>query len=205
MTETFGRGGIEDESTLLSALRSGDEVAFETLVRALGGRLYATARRFLKSEEDARDAVQEAFVSAFRSIGQFAGGSSLSTWMHRIVINACLMRLRTASRKPEDAIEDLLPRFDETGHRIAPEDAWGVSAEAALLQKETRGRVREAIARLPEAYRAVLMLRDIEELSTEEAAEILGVTPNAAKIRLHRARQALRTLMSPAMSGGTGV
>ncbi len=189
-----------DEPTLVARLRAGEEEAFELVVRTYGERLHATARRFLRSDEDAKDAVQEAFISAFRSIDRFEGGSTLSTWLHRIAINACLMKLRAASRRPEAAIDDLLPQFDETGHRIAPDGPWPVSAETVLLKRETRERVRAAIDRLPELYRAVLMLRDIEELSTEEAAQVLDITPNAAKIRLHRARQALRTLLSPEMS-----
>jgi len=194
------REGIQDESALVSALRSGDETAFERLVRLLGGRLYATARRFLRNDEDARDVVQETFIAVFRSVGGFAGGSSLSTWVHRILINGCLMRLRSASRRPELPIEGLLPRFDDTGHRVAPEAAWPVSAERALIRNEEREKVRASIARLPESYRLVLVLRDIEELSTEEVSKALGLTPNAVKIRLHRARQALRTLVAPMMA-----
>jgi RNA polymerase sigma-70 factor (ECF subfamily) len=196
---TINQAQPTDETVLVARLRAGDEEAFEILVRLYGGRLFATARRFVRIEDDARDAVQEAFLSAYRSIDRFEGGSSLSTWLHRIVINACLMKLRSASRRPEASIEELLPRFDETGHRIAPEGAWPISAEQALLQDETRRRVRAAIERLPLQYRAVLMLRDIQEASTEEAAQVLGITPNAVKIRLHRARQALRTLLSPEM------
>ena len=164
------------------------------------GRLLSVARRYLRSEEDARDAVQEGFVAAFRAIARFEGGSSLSTWLHRIVINACLMKLRSSRRRPETSIEDLLPKFDESGHRVAEPEEWRESAETALQRSQTRRRVREAIDRLPEAYRSVLMLRDIEELSTAETARMLNVTENAVKIRLHRARQALRTLLGSALN-----
>lgn len=153
------------------------------------------ARRYLRREEDARDAVQEAFIAAFRSISRFQGTSSLSTWLHRIAINSCLMKLRSGRRRPETSIEELLPRFDETGHRVLDTAEPAETAESALERDETKRRVRAAIARLPEQYRAVLLLRDIEELSTAEAAQMLGLTPNAVKIRLHRARQALRTLL----------
>jgi len=187
------------ERELLGKLREGDEFACEVLVREHGGRLLSVARRYLKSEEDARDAVQEGFVAAFRAIGRFEGGSSLSTWLHRIVINACLMKLRSARRRPEASIEDLLPKFDETGHRIGEPEAWRESAETALARSQTRRIVREAIARLPERYRSILMLRDIEELSTAEVARLLDLTENAVKIRLHRARQALRHLVAPAL------
>src|SRR6185369_10368363 len=107
-----------DERPLLARLQAGDEEACERLVRDHTSRLLAIARRYLRQEEDARDAVQEAFVAAFRSISRFQGTSSLSTWLHRIVINCCLMKLRSGRRRPETSIEELLPRFDEGGHRI---------------------------------------------------------------------------------------
>ena len=167
-------------------------------MREHGGRLLAVARRFLRDEEEARDAVQESFLSAFRSIDKFEQGSRLSTWLHRIIINASLMRLRTRQRKPEEPIEDLLPQFQADGHQVNhPTPDWEGSAETLLARSETRSIVRAAIDRLPESYRAVLLLRDIEEMSTEEAARSLGVTQNAVKIRLHRARQALRGLLEP--------
>jgi RNA polymerase sigma-70 factor, ECF subfamily len=182
-----------DESELVARLQRGDEDACEALVREQTAPLLAVARRYLRSEEDARDAVQEGFVAAFRSIGRFQGGSSVSTWLHRIVINACLMKLRSSRRRPETSIDELLPRFDETGHRVAEPEEWRDSAEDAIDRSQTRRHVREAIGRLPETYRTVLLLRDIEELSTAEAAAVLGLSENAVKIRLHRARQALRS------------
>jgi RNA polymerase sigma-70 factor (ECF subfamily) len=188
----------EAESGWLVRLRERDEAAFEWLVRQHGGRLLAVARRFLRNEEDARDAVQEAFLSAYRSIRGFEAGSRLSTWLHRIAVNACLMRLRSRRRKPEDSIDELLPRFTADGHQQShPTPGWESSVETLLAKSETRAIVRRAIDRLPEAYRTVLLLRDIEEISTEESARLLGATENAVKIRLHRARQALRGLLEP--------
>ncbi len=186
-----------EETRLIERLRARDDDAYEELVRRFGGRLLATARRFLPRTEDAQDAVQEAFLSAFRSLDRFRGGSRLSTWLHRIVVNAALMKLRSSSRRPETPIEEYLPRFDETGHHAAPVEEWKVSPEGALLSRETSERVRAAIETLPVSYRAVLVLRDIEELSTEETAEVLSLTRTAVKIRLHRARLALRTLLVP--------
>ncbi len=186
------------ERDLVSRLRRGDENAFERLVREQGGRLLSVARRFLRDEEEARDAVQECFLSAYRALDRFDQGSRLSTWLHRIVINACLMRLRSRQRKPEDSIEDLLPKFQADGHQVNhPTPGWEGSAETRLARSQTRSIVRQAIDRLPESYRTVLLLRDIEELSTEETAKSLGVSENAVKVRLHRARQALRGLLEP--------
>lgn len=187
---------VDNDAALVAGLRAGSADAFETLVRRYGGQLLRLARRFLNNEEDARDALQDAMLAVHRSIASFEGTAMLSTWLHRIVVNACLMRLRTKRRRPEETdIEPLLPSFIEDGHQSAPSVPWSESAESLLEREETRTLVRSAIEQLPDAYRIVLVLRDIEEKSTEETAAILGVTRNAVKIRLHRARQALRTLL----------
>lgn len=190
-----------NEAALLAGLRAGDQGAYETLVRAYSGRLLAVTRRFLRIEEDARDAVQDTFLSAFRALPTFGESALLSTWLHRIAVNAALMKLRTRRRKPEESIEDLLPKYLENGHREDghrgnPTKPWQ-EPTALLERQETRTLVHECIDRLPETYRTVLLLRDIEELDTEEAAQLIGISPNAVKIRLHRARQALRTLLDP--------
>jgi RNA polymerase sigma-70 factor, ECF subfamily len=196
--------GPSNEAALVPRLQSGDPAAFEELVRQYGPRLLRVARRMMPAEEDARDAVQDAFVAAFKSIGRFEAQSQLSTWLHRILVNASLMRLRSRKRRPEEDIEDHLPRFREDGHQVEPSVAWGAvsePADAMIERAELRDQVRAAIDMLPDNYRVVLLLRDIEELSTEEVAEMLGISANAVKIRLHRARQALRALLDPAMRG----
>lgn len=190
---------FEHDDALIAGLQAGDSGAFEKLVREYGPRLLRLARRLLANDEDARDALQDAMVAVYRSIGEFKSGSALSTWLHRIVVNAALMKLRTKRRHPEEDIEQYLPRFLEDGHQREPSTAWSESADSVLEREELRGAVREAIAKLPDAYRIVLQLRDIEELSTAETAEILGTTKNIVKIRLHRARQALRTLLNETM------
>lgn len=186
-----------DEATLVAALRSGEEWAFEAVVRTYGGRLFAVARRYTRCESDAQDVLQSAYLSAFRALHQFEGTSQLSTWLHRIVVNTALMRLRARKRKPEEPIDHLLPRFQEDGHHVERFSSWDVSADQLLEREETRATVRASIDQLPEAYRTVLLLRDIEEISTQEVADLLGVTPTAVKVRLHRARQALAKLLSP--------
>lgn len=184
-----------DEARLVAALRDGDAAAFESVVRRQSGPMLAAARRILASEDDARDAVQEAFVSAYRGIAGFDGASRLSTWLHRIVVNAALMKLRSRRRRPEEPIDDLLPCFDETGAWASGTAQQPGSPEVLVASRQTRAMVQRCIARLPDAYRVVLVLRDIEDRDTGEVADLLGVTPNAVKIRLHRARQALRTLL----------
>jgi RNA polymerase sigma-70 factor, ECF subfamily len=180
---------------LVERLKAHDEEAFETMVRQYGGRMLATARRLLSNEHDAKDVVQQAFVSVFKSIAGFNGEARLSTWLHRIVVNAALAQMRYRRRRPELPIDDLLPRFDEEGRWAGDVASQNGVRENVTDGRETQEMVRRCIDRLPEAYRSVLVLRDIEELNTAEAAKMLALTPNAAKIRLHRARQALKTLI----------
>jgi RNA polymerase sigma-70 factor (ECF subfamily) len=139
--------------------------------------------------------LQSAYLSAFRSVGRFEGSSQLSTWLHRIVVNTALMKLRTRRRKPEEQIEALLPAFQEDGHHVEQFSEWAMPADRLLEREDVRTMVRSCIAQLPENYREVLLLRDIEELSTDEVARMLCATPTAIKVRLHRARQALSTLL----------
>jgi len=184
-----------DESTLVAALRDGQEWAFEAMVRMYGGRMYAVARRICCNDEDARDVLQSAYLNAFRSLRTFEGSSQLATWLHRIVVNTALMRLRSQRRKPEESIETLLPAFQEDGHHVEQFSDWPLPADRLLEREDVRATVRACIAQLPENYRQVLLLRDIEELTTDEVAKMLQVTSTAVKVRLHRARQALSTLL----------
>ena len=188
---------VDDEAALVAQLRAGDESAYEQVVRAYGGRLLAVARRIVGTEEDARDVVQDAFLNAFRSFARFEGNAKLSTWLHRIVVNAALMKLRTRKRKPEQSIDTMLPSFLDDGHHEERFQSWEEPVDKVMERKETRELVRQQIDALPEGYRTVLVLRDIEGLDTEETAKLLGLSVNATKIRLHRARQALRTMLAP--------
>ncbi len=190
-----------NEPELVAGLRRGDDEAFELLVRTYGGQLLQVARRFLR-EEDARDAVQEAFLSAFKAIDRFDGKAKISTWLHRVVVNAALMRLRKKSSKVEESLEPLLPTFIEDGHREHPGAAWPDSPEEIVGREQLQDVVRQAIDRLPVKYRSVVLLRDIEELSGAETGEMLGLTANAVKVRLHRARLALRELLDPQILEG---
>jgi RNA polymerase sigma-70 factor (ECF subfamily) len=190
-----------EEAALLTGLRGGDEAAFEGLVRAHGVRLLAAARRLLQNEEDAHDAVQEAFLAAFKGLGGFDGRARLATWLHRIVINAALQKLRHRQRRREQPIEALLPEFLPDGHQTHPAAEWPEPADAGLQRQELRALVHRCIEQLPESYGVVLVLRDIEELDTEETARVLGLSHGVVKTRLHRARQALRALLDPHLRG----
>jgi RNA polymerase sigma-70 factor, ECF subfamily len=185
----------QSEDGLLERLKAHDEEAFETIVRRYGGRMLATACRLLGNDHDARDAVQQAFVSAFKSIAGFNGEARLSTWLHRIVVNAALAQIRSRRRRPGLSMDGLLPRFDAAGRWTDAAEQSGWSDEHPVHRRETRQMVRRCIDRLPEIYRTALLLRDIEELDTAEVAEMLAISPNATKIRVHRARQALKSLI----------
>lgn len=194
--------GCDDD--LLARVRAGEPDAADAFVRRFGPAMFAAAWRLLGHEEDARDALQDAFLSAFRSLDTFDGRAKLSTWLHRIAVNAALMKLRTRKRRPERSIDDMLPKFlaDEYEHQVDPPAPWPARADDEVSARELRAMVRAAIDQLPQNYRTVLLLRDIEGLDTEEAARALGTNTAVVKTRLHRARQALRELLDPHLRGG---
>lgn len=182
------------DANLIRRLRTNDVDAFETLVRLNRGRMLATAWRLLGSEVDAQDAVQDALLAAYRAIRLFAGNSMLSTWLHRLVVNSSLMRLRFKRRRPETAIPNLL-HLEETGKWAETGIPLPPTSEAVCESNQTRAMVRACIARLPAAYQVILLLRDLEELDNNEVAQLLAISANTVKIRLHRARRALKTLI----------
>ena len=202
-TQTSEKRSHDAERVWVEALKKGDAEAYEKLVREQTPILLAVTRRILRDEEEAKDAVQEAFVSAFKAIGGFDGQAKLSTWLHRIAINAALMKLRKRPRGRERPIDDLLPKYMDDGHMLEPAADWDVVPETAVQNRETADLVRRSIDQLPDTYRTVLLMRDIEQLDTAETAEILDVSTNVVKVRLHRARQALRTLLDPHFRGGS--
>lgn len=189
-----------DQVALLARLRTGEEAAYTDLMALAGPRMLAVARRFLRGDQDAEDAVQDAFLQAFKNLDRFEGNAKLTTWLHRITVNAALMKLRKKKRTHEVNMEDLMPRYSEDGHRDRLVPEWTESGADVVSAGETRATVRAAIDRLPDSYRNVLLLRDIEQLDTAETADLMGLSINATKTRLHRARQALREILEPHFS-----
>ena len=173
---------------LAAAIKRRERNAGEEFVRRFGAAALATARRFLQSEPDCDDAVQESFLSAIQSIGSFKGASDLGTWLHRIVVNVCLMKLRSRARQSRLSIEVRVATFDASG-RPRRAARWKPGPDERLICEETRELVRRCIDMLRDDQRTVLILRDIEEINTKETAEILCETPAAVKTRLHRAHQ----------------
>ncbi len=197
------RSTESSDADLVAGLQANEDAAYERLLREQGGQLLAVARRIMGTDADAADALQDAMMAVARHIKNSAGDCRLATWLHRITVNAALMRLRTRRRRPEESIEPLLPTFKEDGHHQRPISPWREHAADALVRTETAEIVRAAIQRLPDNYRVILMLRDIEQLDPDEVAHTLGITTNAVKVRLHRARQALRTLLDRHFGGAT--
>lgn len=184
----------------LARLRAGDRDATEALVSEYSGRMLTVARRMLRSEEDAADAVQDAFLSAFASIHRFRANAQIYSWLHRIVVNACLMKLRSRKRREAVSVNTLLPEFDESGNHVQPVAPWPCQVSEHIEQAETQAMVRKCVDQLPDDHRTILILRDIEELDTDTTAATLGISRAAVKTRLHRARQALRTMLEPSVS-----
>jgi RNA polymerase sigma-70 factor (ECF subfamily) len=184
----------------LAQLQAGDAKAFEALVHDHSPRMLATARRFFHCEADAADAVQDALLAAFKAIRRFKGDSQLGTWLHRIVVNSCLMNRRSRDRRPTVAVDERFSRRCNVSHHEALSGASADSPSEVVSAAELRRQVRQCINRLPELYREVLLLRDIEEFDTELTARLLDVSPGVVKTRLHRARRALRVLLEPPAS-----
>lgn len=185
-----------DEAVLIERLKRADEAAFDELVRRHSSQLIALAKRILRDEELARDVLQDAFMNAFRAIGHFNGDARLGSWLHRIVVNAALAKLRQRRRHPEIL---LCYEFDEApgGHEseqtaVSEADAGIEAPDTSIERRQERDLVLECISRMKESHRTVLTLRYIEGYDTRETAQILGVAPNTVKTRLLRARDAFR-------------
>lgn len=173
---------------LVDHARRGDHACFEELVRRTHADTYLLARRLVSNEEDARDVVQEAYLRAYRSIGRFRGDAQFTTWLYRITANCASTHLGRRRRHRHDELDE---EVDVPENR--PDHDPVVVAEASALQRE----LEAAIAQLPPRLRAVVVLRDIYDLSHAEVAEQLGISESAAKVRLHRARRRLRTQVFP--------
>jgi RNA polymerase sigma-70 factor (ECF subfamily) len=163
------------------------------------------AERLLQDRGLAEDAVQDAFISAFRGLEKFEQRSSLKTWLHRITVNAALTRLRQKKRRAEQSIDDDLPEFDQYECRL--ESPWQslMSLEEVIESNDLCQRVNESINTLPDSYRIVLQLRDIEGYDTREVAEQLELSEANVKVRLHRARAALKKRLEPVLRGEVSI
>lgn len=183
---------IEDFS--LDALRAGDRAEFSRLVEATSAKMYRLAVKMLNDPQDAEDVLQETYLKAYRHLKDFDGRSSLSTWLYRIATNEALMQLR--KRRPDIISIDEPVETTEGEQEPVQIIDWCCLPEDVLLSGETRARLDGAISHLPHNLRIVFLLRDIEDLSTHETAEVLNISEVAVKTRLSRARLRLREELS---------
>jgi RNA polymerase sigma-70 factor (ECF subfamily) len=197
----------EPDDELVRRARDGEGPAFEALVRRHQERIYRLARRICNDERDAEEALQDAFLQAYRNLGGFRGDSAFTTWLHRIAVNAALMRRRARRSEPTESLEEYLPRFEASGMHLGGLEADALArsavppADVLVHRRELAERAEEAIARLPEMYRVPFVLRDLQELSTAEVAEVLELEPAAVRQRVHRARLMLRGFLAD-LAGG---
>jgi RNA polymerase sigma-70 factor, ECF subfamily len=192
---------LDPDKELLTALREREPAAAEALITAFGDRAYRLASRITGNAQDAEEAVQDAFWNVVRKIDTFRGNSAFGSWVYRIVANAAYQTLRNRQSRSRDVSwDEALPVFDEDGRHVMPMDDWSPCVNDPVVQEELRLAVTTAINELPAAYRMVLMLRDVEGLSTLETAELLGLNVPTVKTRVHRARLFLRQQLSDAMT-----
>jgi RNA polymerase sigma-70 factor (ECF subfamily) len=189
MTDTT----VDDDRLLLTRAQGGDISAFEALVARHEEKVYGLALRMTRSEADAAEITQDTFLSAYQHLGEFRGEAAFGSWVHRIAANNALMRLRR-QRVLDVVTEDLAgPEFTDRGSLAeSPETDWSRRADDKMLDEELGRAIQEATDALPEGYREVFLLKDVEGLSYEEISEMVGISVPAVKSRLHRARLALR-------------
>lgn len=179
----------QNDEALVRLAQGGDTRAFDELVVRYRDKVYRLALRILRHEEDAAEALQEAFLSAYRGLKNFKVESTFSTWLYRVATNAALMRYRRRREGHVSLEQSQSPNGD--GEPMAIPD-WSAQPLDELLDQETREVMNESVQRLPEDLRTVFLLRDVEELSNAQVAEVLDLTIAAVKSRLHRARKGLR-------------
>ena len=190
MTQT---DSVQDDRELMTRAQAGDMSAFEALVSRHEDKVYGLALRMTRSEADAAEITQDTFLSAYQHLSEFRGEAAFGSWVHRIAANNALMRLRR--QKVLDIVSDEItgPEFTERGSLAElPDSDWSKRADDKVLDDELGRAIQVATDALPEGYREVFLLKDVEGLSYEEISEMVGISIPAVKSRLHRARLALR-------------
>lgn len=186
---------LRDESRMIASILAGDAQLFHELIRPYERRVYAMALSFLRNEADAEDVAQEAFLKAFRSLAGFRGDAKFGTWLVSITLNEARSRIRRRDAVKMESLDE--PQDDEGHSSPALLRDWKEIPSEALERKEVRSLLQKAITSLPQIYREVFQLRDIEQLSVNEAAQALGITVSSVKVRLHRARMMLQKNLAP--------
>jgi RNA polymerase sigma-70 factor (ECF subfamily) len=199
--------GASDEA-LIARAKERDFEAFETLIARYEDKVYRLAFRFVRNETEAKEIVQDTLLSVWRKLDSFKGDSQFGSWLFRVTANAALMRLRSQRRHAEVSTEELPPGFLDTnqstfGQITSQGENWSKRPDEELQSEELRGQIQAAVDDLPEIYRTVFLVRDVDGLSTEETAEALGLSIPTVKTRLHRARMALREAIGGHFSRGS--
>lgn len=179
------------EAQLLEKLKKRDVLAFEHLISEHGSKMYRVASKMVGVQE-AEEVIQDTWLAVYQNIRTFNGQSAIGTWIYRIVVNNCLIRLRSRSRSPEELLDPAGPEFTEKGEFANKIADWGIPPEDAVLRQEVLTLLHKSIDLLSESYRVVYVLAEIEGLSHQEIASILDLTIGTVKTRLHRARLFLR-------------
>lgn len=185
-----------DEAQMIAAILAGDVQVFHELIRPYERRVYLMALSFLKNEPDAEDAAQEAFLKAYRNLKHFRGEARFGTWLVSIALNEARSRIRHRNTVRMESLDE--PADDTEGH-VSPAllRDWKEIPSEALERKEVRLLLEDAVTSLPSIYREVFQLRDVEQLNVNEAAQVLGISIGAVKVRLHRARMMLQKILAP--------
>jgi RNA polymerase sigma-70 factor (ECF subfamily) len=178
-------GPEPSDEVLVEQVKAGKERALEDLMERYRSRVYRLAFRFAGEKEDAEEIVQEVFMTLYQKLDQFQGKSAFSTWLYRVAVNTSLMKIRNQARGEHVSIDEL-----SEDHFQHDEDAQ--NPDETIMTEEALQRIENAVGRLPDDFKTVVVLRDIEGFSNEETAEILGISAAAAKSRIHRARAYLR-------------
>jgi RNA polymerase sigma-70 factor (ECF subfamily) len=176
---------------------TGPPLTPEQIFRDYAPRVYTLARRMLGNDADAEDVTQDVLLQVVRKLNTFRGESQFPTWLHRVTVNAALSKRRQRAQRQERETPDPLDQFLDNGHHHAAVRPWAVDPEQEALDRETQQLIEQAITDLPENYRDVYVLADVEGLSNPEIAEILGLNVGAVKSRLHRARLLMRDALAP--------
>jgi len=178
------------DSVLIERFRNGSIEAFEEIVSRYESKVFNLAMRFTRNQEDAEEVLQDVFTTIYKKLAGFEGKSAFSSWLYRIIVNAAFMKLRKRKQNTTVSIEDLAPAVKQ--YCIEREGVTESRSDTLTMNKELRDRVQGAIDRLPEQYRAVFVLRDVDGLTNQEVSEILDPSIPAVKSRLHRSRLMLR-------------
>lgn len=196
----FPRPAIDRDAALVEQLRREDAGAAEALVGAYGDRVYRLALRITGNVSDAEEVVQDALWTVVRKIDTFRGDSAFGSWLYRIAANAAYQKVRGRRRRTEVPLDDVLPSFHDDGQHAASIVDWSPTVDDPSRQADLRFVLTAAIDALPEDYRAAVVLRDVEEFSIAEVAEMLGLSVANAKTRVHRARLFLRQRLAVSMA-----